>query len=298
LRAAGSLYTLLVMRVLGLAMVLLSPALLGQSPVDHKTVIARLSTEADSFERSAYRIMGREKLVQVVPDGVRVGRSLGGTMVRLPGYTREIVSEYGFVSIDAKGGSLREIRRVLTIDGQRWNKESSSLKTLARDMMAADDKTKLRSLERMEDFGLTGFVTDLGQLILLFARGGSARYEILYERVEADGTLVFAYQQIDGTEGVTVFGETDVPVRQRMRGRIWVQQHTMMPMRISFDSTREYEKETVIDRSTVEYAPSKFGTLLPAHIKHEQFLNGILLVTDNYDYTNWTQILPSINRSK
>jgi len=286
------------MRVLGLALVLLSPALLGQSPVDHKKVIARLSSEADAFERSAYRIMGREKLVQIVPDGVRVGRSLRGTMVRLPGYSREIVSEYGFVSIDARGGSLREIRRVLTIDGQRWNKESRSLKTLAREMMAADDKTKIRSLEKMEDFGLTGFVSDLGQLILLFSRGGTARYEILYERPDADGTLIFTYQQIDGAEGVTVYGETDVPVRQRMRGRIWVQQDTLSPMRISFDSTREYERETVIDRSTIEYAPSKFGTLLPLRVKHEQFLNGILLVTDNYDYTGWSQILPSSSRTK
>lgn len=286
------------MRVLGLAVMLLSPALLGQSPVDHKKVIARLSAEADAFERSAYRIVGREKLVQVVPNGVRIGRSLRGTLTRLPGYTREIESEYGFVSVDARGGSLKEIRRVLTIDGQRWNKASTSLKTLARDMMVADDKTKLKTLERMEEFGLTGFVMDLGQMILLFARGGVARYEIVYERIEADGTLVFTYQQIDGNAGVTVYGETDIPVRQRMRGRIWVQPETFLPLRLSFDSTREYQNETVIDRSVIEYASSKFGTLLPLHIKHEQFLNGVVLVTDNYDYSGWTQILPASKRQK
>ncbi len=281
------------MRVLGVALVLLSPALLGQSPVDHKKVIARLGAEADTFERTAYRIMGREKLVQVVPDGVRVGKSLRGTYTKLPGYTRTIESEYGFVSLDAPGGSLREIRRVLTIDGDRWNKESKSLKSLARELTAADDKTRKNSLEKMEEFGLSGFVSDLGQIILLFARGGTSRYEILFERTEADGTLVFSYQQMDGHEGVTVFGETEVPVKQRMRGRVWVQPGTFLPLRISFDSTREYQKETVIDRSSVDYEQSSFGTLLPARIKHEQFLNGILLVTDEYEYRDWKQVLPT-----
>ncbi|MBC8002365.1 MAG: hypothetical protein H7X97_07230, partial [Opitutaceae bacterium] len=124
------------MRVQGLALLLLSPALPGQSPVDHKTAIARLGVEADAFERSAYRLAGREKLIQTVPDGVRVGVGIRGTATKLPGYTREIVSEYGFVSVDARGGSLKEVRRVLTIDGQKWNKQSKSLKSLARDMMA------------------------------------------------------------------------------------------------------------------------------------------------------------------
>jgi hypothetical protein len=274
-------------------MVLLSTALPGQSPVDHKKVIARLSAEADAFERTAYRILGREQLTQVVPDGVRVGRGVRGTLTKLPGYTRRIESEYGFVSIDAPGGSIREIRRVLTLDGQRWNKETKSLKALAREMLAADNKTRLRTLETMEDFGLTGFVADLGQLILLFARGGASRYEITYERMETDGSVVFTYQQIDGAEGVTVYGETQIPVKQHMRGRIWVHPKTLLPLRISFDSSREYPGETVIDRSTVEYAPTTFGTVLPLHIRHQQFLNGILLVTDDYDYSNWTQVLPT-----
>src|SRR5436190_9290878 len=149
------------MRVLGLALLLLNPALRGQSPVDHKKVIERLGAEADAFERTAYRIAGREVLKQTVPNGVRVGQGPHGTTTRLPGYTREIVSEYGFVSVDVPGGLVKEVRRVLTVDGLRWNKESKSLKQLAREMMAGDDRAHQRTLESFEEHGLTGFVSDL-----------------------------------------------------------------------------------------------------------------------------------------
>src|SRR4051812_12296679 len=160
------------MRVLGLALLLLSPALRGQTPPDHKKVIERLGAEADAFERTAYRIAGRETLKQTVPDGVRLGQGLHGTVTRLPGYTRTVVSEYGFVSVDVPGGAIREVRRVLTIDGLRWNKETKSLKQLARDIRAGDDRSRQRTLEGFEEHGLTGFVSDLGQLLLLFARSG------------------------------------------------------------------------------------------------------------------------------
>ena len=99
------------------SLLLLAASLPGQTPVDHKKLIARLGAEADVFERTAYRVAGLEKLIQTVPDGVRIGRNLVGVETKLPGYTREIVSEYGFVSVDEPGGSLREVRRV----DSRWS---------------------------------------------------------------------------------------------------------------------------------------------------------------------------------
>ncbi len=268
------------------------------SPVDLKKMIARLGAEADAFERTAYRIAGRELLKQTVPNGVRMGRGLRGTFIKLPGYSREIVSEYGFVSVDAPGGSVREVRRVLMVDGQKWQKESKSLKALARDMMAVDDKARQRSLERFEEFGLTGFITDLGQLILLFARGNAAHFEFVYESAEADGTLVFTYQQVDGAEAVTIYGETSIPVKQKMHGRLWIQPYTLLPLRMSLDSQREYESQWLVDRSLVEYAPSKFGLLLPMRIRHDQHYGQTLLVTDDFDYSEWKQVLPSVDRKK
>ncbi|MBC7927711.1 MAG: hypothetical protein H7039_18860 [Bryobacteraceae bacterium] len=283
------------------AMVLLLlsvPVVLGQPPVDHKTFITRLGAEADAFERTAYRIGGRETLTQTVPNGVRIVRNLRGVYTKLPGYTREIVSEYGYVSVDMRGGSLREVRRVLLIDGQRWNKDSRSLKTLARDLAAGDDKARQRSLERMEEFGLNGFVSDLGQLILLFARGGALRYEFQFEKVEEDGTVAFTYQQLDGPEAVTVYGETPQPIRQKLKGHIWVQQTSGLPLRISLESTRESEGQFLRDRSVVEYAQSSYGILLPLHIRHQQHSGATLLVTDEFDYSGWKQfIAPAATRT-
>src|SRR3954454_9653227 len=135
------------MRVLGFALMLLNTALQGQSPPDQSKVIDRLGAEADAFERTSYRIVGRETLKQIVPNGVRIGKGLHGTTARLPGYTRVIVSEYGFVSLDVPGGSIREVRRVLTIDGLRWNKESRSLHELARQLKSGDEKAHQRTLE-------------------------------------------------------------------------------------------------------------------------------------------------------
>jgi hypothetical protein len=273
------------------SLLLLAASLPGQTPVDHKKLIARLGTEADAFERTAYRIAGLEKLTQTVPDGVRIGRSLVGVETKLPGYTREIVSEYGFVSVDEPGGSLREVRRVLTVDGLRWAKESKSLKSLAREMTVNDDKGRRRTLERFEEFGLNGLVTDLGQLILLFARGGALRYEIRFEKREEDGTLAYTYQQLDGKEAITVYGETAEPVRQKLHGRIWAQQTTFTPVRISIESVREYDGVPIRDVSTVEYQPSRLGTLLPAHIVHQQHVAKLLVVTDDFTYSGFRQVL-------
>jgi len=284
------------MRPLLCCSLLFVSAVPGQTPVDHKKLVARLSAEADAFERTAYRIVGTEKLVQTVPNGVRIGRTFRNVETKLPGYTREIVSEYGFISVDAPGGSLREVRRVLTIDGLDWAKPSKSLKSLGRDMKVAADADRHKSLESFESYGLNGFVSDLGQLILLFARGGADRYEIEYERQEEDGSLVWTYQQLDGKEAFTVYGETKEPVRQKLHGRIWAQQNTMDPFRISIDSTREYDKVPVHDTSTVDYEPTKFGILLPSRIRHTQRAGMTLLVTDDYFYSGFREVLPKGSR--
>lgn len=284
------------MRVPGFSVLLLAPVLLGQPPVDHKRVIERLGAEADRFERSAHRVAGLETLVQTVPNGVRIGRNMRGGEILLPGYVREIISEYGFISMDVRGGSLREVRKVLTIDGLKWSKGSKSLKALARDMTAKGDKGRKQSLERFEEYGLTGFVSDLGQLILLFARGGAARYEIQFEKAEDDGKLAYTYQQLDGPEALTIYGETADPLRKKLHGRIWVQADTYVPWKISIESLREYDEVPVVDRSTVEYEMSGFGCLLPVRIVHTQHVGKRLQVTDDFAYSGFRKISNSASR--
>ena len=82
-------------------------SIVAQTTADHQAVFLQLGREADQFERSAHRVVGRERLKQTVPDGVRMGTGMRGIETRLPGYTREMISQYGFVSMDEPGGAIQ-----------------------------------------------------------------------------------------------------------------------------------------------------------------------------------------------
>jgi hypothetical protein len=274
------------------AVALLGTSIVAQTAADHQAVIARLGKEADAFERNAFRVTGTETLRQTVPAGVRSRTGPRGIQVGLPERTMEIVSQYGFISVDERGGSLKEVRSVLKIDGLVWNKKPQSLAELARELAARDEKARRRSLERFEEHGLYGFVSDLGQLILLFARGGTSKYEIAFDRTDEAGYWVYTYAQLDGDEAFTVYGEGNEPTRQKLKGRFWVQAGDKQPVRVSIDVDREVDKVRIRDVSTVEYAPSTFGCLLPSRIVHQQFAATTLLVNDVFEYSDFRQLLP------
>lgn len=270
--------------------VLLAIPILAQTAEDHRAVVRQLSDEANLFDRLAHRIAGVETLRQIVPQGARIGLGRRGVETALPGFTREIVSEYGFISTDERGGPIREIRNVLTVDGLKWKRGTTSLQNLAREITARDHKSRKRQLEDFEDFGLSGFISDLGQLILLFARGAVSRYEIQFEKPDGSGLWVYTYQQLDGPEALTVYGEGSEPSQQKLRGRIWVQPGSKIPARISLDSEREVKDFRVRDTSVVEYSVSPFGLVLPERIVHQQFADQTLLVTDEFTYSGYREI--------
>jgi hypothetical protein len=270
--------------------------ILAQSSQDHQAAIARLGKEADLFERSAHRVNGTEILNQAVPAGVRIARNARGVETSLPALHREVVSDYGFISVDEPGGAIREVRRVRRIDGQIWNHKNTSLADLAKDITTSDDKGKRRQLERFEEYGLHGFVTDLGQLILLFARGNTARYEFVYDSTDETGYHVYRYQQLDGKEAFTVYGEGKEPTRQRLKGRLWFHPIDKMPVRISIEAERQVDRVLIRDISMVDYKMSSLGFLLPLHVVHQQFVGGALYVTDDFTYTQFREILPKGQR--
>jgi hypothetical protein len=274
------------------ALALLGTSIVAQTAAEHQAVLERLGREADAFERNAFRVTGTETLRQTVPAGVRFSRGPRGILTSLPERTVEIVSQYGFISVDERGGSLKEVRSVLKVDGLVWNKRPQSLAQLARELAARDEKARRKSLENFESHGLYGFVSDLGQLILLFARGNAAKYEIAFDRADEAGNWVYRYAQLDGHEAFTVYGEGDEPTRQKLKGRIWVQPADKLPVRVSIDVDREVDSVRLRDVSTVEYAESQFGCLLPARVVHQQFEGTLLLVTDVFEYSDFRQTLP------
>jgi hypothetical protein len=277
----------------------LAACLGATTPASLRAVIDRLAREADLFDKSAHRIAGVETLRQLLPKGSRISRSRRGIDVVLPEQTREIVCEYGFIGVDERGGWLKEVRVVRTVDGQKWTKGKKGLDSLAQALSATDDKKKRSLLENFENFGLQGFITDLGQLILLFARGLISNYEITYDSEDHSDPLtlqsVYGYHQLGGTDALTVY-ERDAPLRLKLQGKIWVRHTDYQPVKISIDTSREEEKEIIRDLSVVEYERSRFGFLLPSKIRHQQFIDNKLFVQDDFTYSGYKEVLSGKSR--
>jgi hypothetical protein len=269
--------------------------LCAQTADDHSAVIAELGRQADIFERSAYRVSAVETLRQTIPAGARTRTGPRGIEVRLPETTHEIVSEYGFLAEDVRGGSLREARMVLTVDGLKWKRGTKGFESLSKEMAIRDDAGRRRLLESWETFGLSGFITDLGQLILLFARGNASGYDIRFvakEETFGEELWVYTYQQRGGSQALTIHGEGDAPLRQSLRGKIWVRGHDRLPVRVSLDSERKDSKGVLRDTAAVSYFLSPYGTLMPVRIVHEQYGDDTLLVKNEFTYSSFKQLLP------
>lgn len=266
----------------------------GAKP-DVPAIVAELGRRADIFERNAYRIQCVETFRQTVPKGARIGRNRHGVEVVLPGFTREIVSRYGFVPEDVRGGSLREVRMVLSVDGLQWNRGRQGLESVARELASQDERSKRKMLETWEEYGLSGFITDLGQLVLLFARGNTKNYDFGFDRQEGEGadTLwVFRFEQRAGDQSLTIHGEGKKALHERLHGTVWVRADDQLPVRIVLESERKDTKGTLKDAASVSYFETPYGTLMPVKIVHQQFGDDTLLVTNEFTYSDFKQTLP------
>jgi hypothetical protein len=261
--------------------------------VQTRTVVARLAQEADSFESNAYRFIGIETLRQTQPAGTRFSRGPRGIVTQLPEVTHEIVSEYGFVSADEPGGSLREVRSVLTVNGLKWNRGKKELGQLANRIATRDAKNRGKTLESFEDYGLRGFLSDAGQVILLFARRGVDKYEFTFDREAVDlggPAWVYRYQQLDDGAAFTIYGEKE-PIRQKLAGEVWLSAGDGLPVRVTMRSEYVANGMQISDLTAVDYQMSEWGFLLPSRIDHRQFVDGSLFVVDDFRYDKFKEML-------
>lgn len=257
-----------------------------------RRALARLGQEADRFERNAHRFTGVETLQQTQPAGTRFSTGPRGIATRLPEAVHEIVSEYGYVSSDERGGSLKEVRLVLTVDGLKWKTGKKDLNDLANRIGTRDAKNRSRTLESYEDYGLRGFLSDAGQLILLFSRGAVEKYEFIFDRQDygesGQPSWVYKYQQLDGGQAFTIYGGKE-PIRQRLHGELWIRPNDLTPARVTIDSTHTMNESEVRDVTSVEYEMNQSGLLLPSRIDHSQFVDKQLFVIDRFTYTGFKQ---------
>jgi len=245
----------------------------AQAAPDQGAVLRRFAEEAERFAAEAPGYVGREKLRQ----------TSRGSPVRV----HEVESEFALVSVAP--GDVREVRKVVSVNGKRVRSSRSGLDSLADGIASSHPDQKRKLLERFERHGLHGAATDFAPLLLLFAADRLERFEFAFaraDRMNDQPAWVYRYQQLDGDEALIIF-EKGKPIRQRLRGEIWVIAADLQPARITLDSETAGKGHSLRDFSFIDYARSGQGVLLPARVVHKQFRDSVQMVEDDFHYTEF-----------
>src|ERR1700722_17299311 len=201
---------------------------------------ARVSEEAEAFQRLAPEVLGQETLHQrSMKPPPRFRPRVGNAVTTAPKteyQERTIVSEYGFTAL--AGADLHEIRQVTSVNGKKIEDQKKAQDALAKAITANDDDRKKTMLKQFEKYGLLGAVTDYGQALLLFTRRNMERYEFTTRgsnSLNGQSVRVFGYRQIDGPETVTIIEENrgDRVKHVPIEGELWVRSDNFVPVRIT-----------------------------------------------------------------
>lgn len=258
---------------------------------------ARVSEEAEAFQRLAPQVLGEETLHQRSMKPLsRFHPRIGNAATTAPKpewQERAIVSEYAFTALS--GGDpdeLHEIRQVTSVDGKKIEDSKKAQTALAKAITANDDGRKKALLKQFEKYGLLGAVTDYGQALLLFTRRNIERYEFTAKGsnwLNGQSVRVFGYRQLDGPEAVTVIDEKrNAPVRHlRIEGELWVRTDTLVPVRIILSSRQGLGADEVKEEASIDYAMSQFGALLPLKTDHRETRGGMTSAENQFVYSNF-----------
>jgi len=254
---------------------------------------ARVSEEAEAFRKIAPEVLGTEKLHQSAIKPPSRFHPRRATAVETPKWQdREVVSEYGFASFAGQAGAIHEVRQVISVDGRQVRDSKKAQEALAKAITASDDNQKKELLKEFEKYGLSGAVTDFGQLLLLFTRRGIEGYEFTprgTRMIGYDRALVFSYKQLDGPEALTLFEENrgDRERRLRIEGEIRVRATDFVPLQITLDTSQGDGPGAIREQAAVSYAMSKFGALLPTSTDHHELRGGKIVAENEFTYSNF-----------
>src|ERR1700733_10490680 len=260
-----------------------------------KKMTARVSEEAEAFQRLAPEVLGEETLHQrsMKPQG-RFRPRVSNEPVKPEWQEKTIVSEYGFTSFSdsADSSSLHELRQVTAVDGKKIEDTKKAQAALAKAITATDDARKKQLLKQFEKYGLLGAVTDYGQALLLFTRGNMERYEFTARGVNSlDGLTVhvFGYRQVDGPETITVIEENrnNQVKHMRIEGELWVRTDNLVPVRIIMFATQGEGPDRVKEEASIDYAMSSYGALLPVKTEHRETRGGKIDAENQFSYSNF-----------
>jgi len=254
---------------------------------------ARVSEEAEAFLKIAPEVLGTETLHQsALRRPSRFHPRAGTAPPPQKWMEHEIVSEYGFARFATESGAIHELRQVTLADGRKVAETKKAQEALAKAMTASDDESKKDLLKRFESYGLSGAVNDFGQILLLFTRRNLERYEFTYKStmmIGYDKALVFAYQQIDGPESLTVFDEKkhDAASKLKLEGEIRVRAEDFVPLQITLSAQQGDAPLSLSEQAAVTYKMSKFGALLPVSTEHQELRNGKVVARNQFNYTDF-----------
>ncbi|HTB15189.1 MAG TPA: hypothetical protein VK752_26640 [Bryobacteraceae bacterium] len=260
-----------------------------------KKMTARVSEEAEAFQRLAPEVLGEETLHQkAIKPQSRFHPRVGNGAPPPPEWQeRTIISEYGFTAFSsADASSLHELRQVTSVDGKKIEDTKKAQQALAKAITATDEARKKQLLKQFEKYGLLGAVTDYGQALLLFTRRNMERYEF---NLKASATLngqsvrVLGYRQIDGPEAVTVIDEkrNDQVKHLRIEGELWVRSDNFVPVRITMVAIQGELPDRVREEASIDYAMSAYGALLPVKTEHRETRGGRVDAENQFSYSNF-----------
>jgi hypothetical protein len=200
---------------------------------------------------------------------------------------REIVSEYGFASLQSAPGALHEFRQVITVDRRQVASETKARESLTAGLRSAGDRRRKRMLEQFEKHGLVGAASDFGQLILLFTRRRIGSYDFRLagaQRLGDDPVWVVAFLEKKG-QGSLLIVERQKAIYQPVEGEIWVRRQDLLPVRVTLRTARSTALTTLRDEATVDYVRSPHGLIVPASVEHRQFAGDTLTVENLFRYS-------------
>ena len=249
---------------------------------------ARVSEEAEAFRRIATGVLGTETLHQsALKPPARFHPRTGTAPPPQQWKERNLVSEYGFSGIAGESGSIHELRQVLSIDGRRIEETKKAQDALAKAITASDDVRKREAMKQLEKHGLTGGVTDFGQLLLLFGRREVEKFEFTYKgamMIGYDRALAFSYKQLDGPESVTLIDKHERIDHLKIEGEIRVRESDFVPLQITLAAQ---QGEFLREEAAVSYEMSPFGALLPKSVEHRELRSGKVVAENRFNYTDF-----------
>ncbi len=247
-------------------------------------ILLQLGKQAEAFRRIAPLTLSEETLEQRSrPD--QPGSSFE---------THEVISAYGFAGLRNAPRAIHEVRKVISVDGHQVTSLSKARQAMTLGLKSTDDKLKKRLLEDLERNGLRGAATDFGQVILLFSpqRLQNYTFKITGERqVGADRLIVVGFTQKAGDSGVTVFRGNSAE-RESLQGEISLRGKDLIPLRITMTSTGKSGDLLFREESTVDYATSFAGCVLPVSVVHREFQNNELLSENLFSYAPFRKLTP------